>query len=185
MCVEIGCGAGRITRQLGKDFKSVCALDVSESMMLKARGACENNVSFCLVEGVKIPLDDDSATAVFSTHVLQHLDSVELGYQYFSEAYRVLRPGATLMIHLPLYQWPNDTGRMGTVWRSLYKWFRRVDDFRADFNRGRGVPIMRGTPYPIMPLTSTLIAIGFHDVQIRIYPTSANEHMHPFVFARK
>jgi len=32
-CLEIGCGAGRITRHLANSFQMVTALDVSENMM--------------------------------------------------------------------------------------------------------------------------------------------------------
>src|ERR1051325_326677 len=36
-CVEIGCGAGRITCQLVRDFQMVHALDVSSDMIAYAR----------------------------------------------------------------------------------------------------------------------------------------------------
>src|SRR5262245_58251070 len=36
-CLEIGCGAGRITKQLAASFQSVHAVDVSDAMVALAR----------------------------------------------------------------------------------------------------------------------------------------------------
>src|SRR5258708_2555315 len=38
-CLEIGCGAGRITRQLAKSFDRVYGVDVSEDMIRRAASA--------------------------------------------------------------------------------------------------------------------------------------------------
>lgn len=184
-CVEIGCGAGRMTRQLGQYFGRVYALDVSADMIERARPHVGDNVEFAVVDGLRIPRPDDSEDAVFSTHVLQHLDSVEFGYEYFREAYRVLNDGGSLMVHLPLYQWPNDSGAMGAVWRTLYRCFRKISDLRADASRKAGRPMMRGTPYAIRPLNEFLTELGFKGVQVRVFPISSNGGLHPFVFATK
>ena len=103
--VEIGCGAGRITNQLSRVFGKGHALDVSEDMIRYASARVQNpNVQWHVTEGQTIPLADDVADAVF--HVLQHLPSPEAGYAYFREIKRALRPGGSLMIHLPVHMYP-------------------------------------------------------------------------------
>lgn len=184
-CVEIGCGAGRMTRMLAGFFERVIALDVSEGMIERARKAVGSNVELFLVEDNQIPVESGSAAAVFSTHVLQHLDSVEIGYGYFREAHRVLRPGGTLMIHVPLYQFPNENGPWGPVWRRTHSLVRAVSNVKADIGRWRGSKLMRGTPYSLEGLRSFLCELGFRRVEYRIFPTTANGKLHSFVFGTK
>jgi hypothetical protein len=58
LCVEIGCGAGRLTKVLAESFRSVHALDVSEDMIVKARTAVPTNVTFQLTTEPRIDLPD-------------------------------------------------------------------------------------------------------------------------------
>src|SRR4051812_12497898 len=108
VCLEIGCGAGRITRQLATYFRSVKALDVSEGMIAYARKNVHSpNVEYLLGNGVELPLPDRSIDAVFSTHVFQHFEALADASRYLGEIRRVMTPGGTLMIHLPLYMLPS------------------------------------------------------------------------------
>jgi len=184
-CVEIGCGAGRMTRALAGYFDRVAAVDVSEGMIERARKAVGSNVEFFLVDSNRIPVESDSAAAVFSSHVLQHLDAVEVGYGYFREAHRVLTPGGTLMIHIPLYQFPNENGPWGPLWRRTHSIVRAVSNFKADVGRRRGSKIMRGTPYSLEGLRTFLLDLGLRRVEYRIFPTVSNGKLHSFVFGTK
>jgi ubiquinone/menaquinone biosynthesis C-methylase UbiE len=185
-CLEIGCGAGRITRQLAGSFDHVYAVDVSEQMISCARkGVDSGNVEFSVIDGLHLPHGNCFVKAIFSTHVLQHLDSVELGFSYFREFYRVLDVGGTIMIHLPLYQFPRNTGALGVLLRSFYAAYRRLENIRADTKRRLGVKIMRGTPYPIRALNVFLSDLGFKNIEFRIFPLKSYDDPHPFVFATK
>ena len=184
-CLEVGCGTGRITRQLGQFFGHVYAVDVAEHMINLARQAVGSNVEFFLVDGLHLPISDSSVKAIFSSHVLQHLDSIEIGYAYFREFFRVLEPGGTVMIHLPLYSFPYETGPLGALMRTLYAALRRISGIRADIQRRKGVKLMRGTPYPIKSLNEFLSSVGFREIEFRIFPTKLNGELHPFVFATK
>ncbi len=42
-----------------------------------------------------MPIEDGSVDAVFSVHVFQHLESIEMVADYLSEARRVLTSGGT------------------------------------------------------------------------------------------
>lgn len=182
-CAEIGCGAGRMTRQLAGTFEKVHAFDVSEGMVERARQAVGANVEFAVIDGQHLPLSDGAVQGIFSTHVLQHLDSVEIGLGYFREFYRVLGAGGSLMVHLPLYELP--AGPERRVMKLTHRLARRVSDWRANMRRSRGIKTMRGTPYPIGELTASLTALGFKRVEFRIFAVSSNGDMHPFVFATR
>jgi len=43
---------------------------------------------------------------VFSVIVFLHFDRSEYAESYFRECARVLKPGGSVMIQLPLYTWP-------------------------------------------------------------------------------
>ncbi len=183
-CLEVGCGAGRITRQLAGAFDHVYAVDVSEDMIQRARKAVGNNVEFSIVDGLNLPQGDCSVKAILSTHVLQHLDSVDIGFSYFREFARVLDHEGTMMVHLPLYQFPSD-GRSYKLMGPLYACSRRLQSIQASMRRLRGASLMRRTPYPIRDLHAFLLSVGFKNVEFRIFPTKINGDLHPFVFGTK
>src|SRR5205085_2653776 len=74
VCVELGCGFGRMTDALAERFDRVLALDVSPAMLDQARKAVQaSNVEFRLVSGAQLDsLDDGIADAVVCYLVLQH-----------------------------------------------------------------------------------------------------------------
>ena len=99
-CVEIGCGPGRVTAALAEDFGRVIAVDVSPDLLEIARRHVPPNVELRQVDGAVLPLGTAEADAVFSVHVFQHLETVDVVTSYLSEIRRVLRPGGTAMLHI-------------------------------------------------------------------------------------
>lgn len=186
-CLEIGCGAGRITLQLASYFNEVHALDISDKMIEYAKRHIKgSSVVFHLSKGLDIPLTDQSVKSVFSTHVFQHLDSLSIAKDYFTEISRVLMPSGTLMIHLPFFRWPPRS----MVYRTMYAIQKRLGDMRAYSKRvlmdiGMGKPIMRGLWYPMEFFYEELPKVGFEDIEICIFVTKSNNDPHPFVFAKK
>lgn len=95
--LEIGCGAGRVTRALGRLFGEVYAVDVSGEMISLARSALGNmpNVHLYQNNGSDLSviprIEFDFA---FSTIVFQHVPSRDVIYSYVREVGRLLRPGA-------------------------------------------------------------------------------------------
>lgn len=95
--LEIGCGAGRITRALGRLFGEVHAVDVSGEMVALARQALSalphahahqnNGMDLSVIPSDK-PFD-----FAFSTIVFQHIPSREVIETYVREVCRLLRPG--------------------------------------------------------------------------------------------
>lgn len=95
--LEIGCGAGRLTRALSSLFGEVHAVDVSGEMLDRARVALQDrsNVRFHQNNGCDLavvpPLIFDFA---YSSNVFQHIPSREVIDTYVREVHRLLRPGA-------------------------------------------------------------------------------------------
>jgi SAM-dependent methyltransferase len=95
--IEIGCGAGRITRALAKRFGEVYAVDVSGEMVAQARQACADlpNVRVFQNNGMDLSvLPDIGYDFAFSTIVFQHIPSREVIVNYVRETGRLLKPGS-------------------------------------------------------------------------------------------
>lgn len=183
-CVEIGCGAGRLTRHLARSFGRVWALDVSEAMLAYARARIDaGNVEFLEVSGDAIPLPDRCATAAFSTFVFQHFESTAMATRYFREIARVLKPGGSMLVHLPIHQWPRDSvlyemaHRLGTSLQELRIWGRR-----ALVPLGARPP-MRTRSYPQAYVFETLRGLGLGHLEVATIPGGGAPHQ--LVFAVK
>lgn len=96
--LEIGCGAGRVTRALAGLFGEVHAVDVSGEMVGQARRALHDrpNASVYQNNGMDLSVIPDSAPFdfAFSGIVFQHIPSREVIEHYVKEVHRLLRPGA-------------------------------------------------------------------------------------------
>jgi len=95
--LEIGCGAGRVTRALAEMFGEVHAVDVSGEMVAQATSALRG------FPGVHIYQNNGMDLAVvpalefdfaFSTIVFQHIPNRAVIENYVREVHRLLRPGA-------------------------------------------------------------------------------------------
>jgi SAM-dependent methyltransferase len=95
--LEIGCGAGRLTRALSKLFGEVHAVDVSGEMVAEARKALADRPNAHVYQNngcdlsVIPPLEFDFA---YSAIVFQHIPSRAIVENYVREVHRLLRPGA-------------------------------------------------------------------------------------------
>ncbi|HUS21500.1 MAG TPA: methyltransferase domain-containing protein [Aeromicrobium sp.] len=185
-CLEIGSGTGRMTRAMAADFAHVHGVDVAPGMLAHAARAVANlPVTLHQGDGLTLPLPDGSVDAAFSTHVFQHLDSTDDANANWREIFRVLKPGGTFMVHLPVHYWPGGMERL----QSLYEMRRRIGDMRAAMRRRKmdkgGTPIMRGQFYEWNTLDATLTEMGFRDVELTIIRVSSNNGQHSCVMGRK
>lgn len=95
--LEIGCGAGRVTRALANLFGGVHAVDVSGEMIARATKALENHPQARAYQNNGMDLSivpGDNFDFAFSTIVFQHIPSRDVIENYVREVSRLLRPGA-------------------------------------------------------------------------------------------
>ncbi|HEX9224151.1 MAG TPA: class I SAM-dependent methyltransferase [Candidatus Acidoferrales bacterium] len=98
--VELGCGAGRMTRSFARRFGRVYAFDVSREMLQRARQIHpgQSNVLWLLGNGADLScVQAGAADFIFSYLVLQHLPSKTLVFQYVREMLRILKPGGAFL----------------------------------------------------------------------------------------
>ncbi len=104
--VEIGCGAGRVTRAMGELFGEVHAVDVSGEMVALARKACQDqpNVFVYQNNGTDLQaLGDCRFDFAFSSCCFQHIPSYDVIENYIREIARVLRDGALFKFEVQGY----------------------------------------------------------------------------------
>jgi len=93
MMLELGCGAGRMTRSFARRFHRVIAFDVSVEMLSRARALLSGSENIMWVHGNGTDLasvPSGSVDFVFSYLVLQHLPEESLVHLYIREILRVL-----------------------------------------------------------------------------------------------
>ena len=94
--LEVGCGAGRVTRALARLFGEVYGVDISGEMVRQARAALADlpNVHILQNNGKDLAvLGELVFDFAFSSIVFQHIPSREIIENYVREVHRVLRPG--------------------------------------------------------------------------------------------
>ena len=96
--LEIGCGTGRMTEFIAKDFR-VIATDISGEMIRQAQQRV-SGVDFMETDGDIIPLPDNSVDIVFSYLVFQHFKTKEMLVNNFKEVYRVLKRGGIFKVRV-------------------------------------------------------------------------------------
>ena len=95
--LEIGCGAGRVTKALAKFFGEVHAVDVSGEMVRQAVAALSGHPNAFVYQNNGKDLavvPEREFDFAFSSIVFQHIPSREVIENYVREVHRLLRPGA-------------------------------------------------------------------------------------------
>ena len=100
--LEIGCGTGRMTEFMAKDFKKVIGIDISGEMIRQARERLVGlqNVDLHETNGEDLPLEDFSVDICFSYLVFQHFKTREMVKNNFREIWRVLKNKGLFKVRL-------------------------------------------------------------------------------------
>ena len=97
--VDLGCGTGKLTRQLQKQYPKadILALDIATNMLQTARQQAPRWFShqyFCCADAHRLPLADNSVDLLVSNLMLQWCGDYK---QVFAEFARVLKPEGRLL----------------------------------------------------------------------------------------
>lgn len=100
--LDFGCGAGRLTRALAARFSNCWGVDISPTMIEKARALNRHQPAckFWLNQETNLRNFDDATFGfIYSSLVLQHIHRKFLP-GYLAELVRVLRPGGALVFQV-------------------------------------------------------------------------------------
>ena len=117
--LELGCGAGRMSRSFAAEFDRVLAIDVSAEMLNRARALNRDFENITWVQGNGSDMSNiasESVEFVFSYLVLQHLPNEALVRFYISEILRILAADG-----LCLFQF-NGTAEKYMNWKGRVTW---------------------------------------------------------------
>jgi len=101
--LDFGCGVGRLSRALAKHFEKVSGIDVSPTMIQKAKDghSSYHQIQFLLNEQNGLALiESETISFIYSAIVLQHISYPE-SLQYVIEFLRILKPGGILVFQVP------------------------------------------------------------------------------------
>ncbi len=101
VCLEIGCGLGRLLKPIAARCRAIVGVDISQTMVGYAGENLSDvpNAHVHLNNGRSLPtIADASVDFVFSHLAFQHLTLYEIVECYLTELARVLKPGGYLRV---------------------------------------------------------------------------------------
>ncbi|MFY9802975.1 MAG: class I SAM-dependent methyltransferase [Candidatus Acidiferrales bacterium] len=117
--LELGCGAGRMTRTFARNFSRTFGFDVSAEMLERARNLNRSIENISWVQGNGSDLSNIASASVqfvFSYLVLQHLPAENLVHSYVREILRVLGDGGVCLFQF------NGSSEKYMNWRGRLAW---------------------------------------------------------------
>jgi ubiquinone/menaquinone biosynthesis C-methylase UbiE len=117
--LEIGCGDGRLTKELDDLFGTLTALDPELPTVVEAAASYAGRTRFLAGSGEELPLADGCADVVLFSLSLHHQDSVKA----LEEARRVLRDDGRVLVLEPVEH------------SMLVRLFAFIDDESAEYER--------------------------------------------------
>lgn len=127
--LDVGCGNGIISLQLGKDGFNILGIDVSEKAIEKAKETNPfSNVSFDVADAEKLKASGQSYDAIICSEVLEHLHQPS---NLVGELYDILKDNGILIVTVPNGTGPRESlvtkpmlklrSKNNWVWRSMLK----------------------------------------------------------------
>lgn len=104
VCLDVGCGVGRVEKHLAPLVKEVHGVDFSNTMLALAQkrlAACEN-VSLYRNDGESLSMFGDEVFDLAWAELIFHHVPIEITKGYLAEIARVLKPTGRFVCQLPL-----------------------------------------------------------------------------------
>jgi ubiquinone/menaquinone biosynthesis C-methylase UbiE len=165
--LEVGCGEGRVTRDLRDRGHRVVAVDAVPALV-EAAQEVDSEGEYVVADAADLPFEDESFDLAVAYNSLMDMDDLDGAVR---ELWRTLRPGSRLCacVTHPI----NDAGRFepddvgGPFYIDMYRGRRRYDETFERFGR-----MMRfvGWCYPLEGYTRPLEDAGFLIEAIREPP---------------
>jgi len=95
--LDVGCGKGIITRNLGKICKEIIGVDIEDKRLIK------EGYKFILIKDEKLPFKDNTFDVVISNQVIEHVNDQD---DHIKEIYRVLKDDGVCYLATPNKCWP-------------------------------------------------------------------------------
>ena len=182
---DLGCGAGRVTRCMAQTFPEVIGIDVSAAQIELARRAVADlpaSVSFHVSQGATVPLPAAAVGSVFSMSVFQHLER-GIAESLISEIGRVLEPGGTVMLHIPV----PGSNLTATYPRVLLRSAIEPLRFgaRRIAHRLGGLPPVRSRVYDTAVVFHHMERVGISNLEMCLFRLQPEGMYFSFFFGRK
>ena len=104
VCLDIGCGVGRVEKHLAPLVKEIHGVDFSQPMLAAARNRLNGftNVTFHHNDGESLAMFDDGTFDLAWAELVFHHVPIEVTEGYLNEIARVLKPDGRFICQLPL-----------------------------------------------------------------------------------
>ena len=127
--LDVGCGNGIISLQLGKDGFNILGIDVSDKAIEKAKDANPfPNVSFDVADAEKLKASGQSYDAIICSEVLEHLNQPS---NLVRELFAILKDTGILIVTVPNGTGPRESlvtkpmlrlrAKNNWMWRTMLK----------------------------------------------------------------
>jgi SAM-dependent methyltransferase len=142
--LDLGCGDGRFTAELGRAGASPVGVEVADAALERARArAPELEFRLAAVDG-PLPFEDGAFAVVWASEVIEHIADTA---RWLSEVRRVLRAGGRLLVTTPSH------GRVRVAVGGVERFSEPLGDHLHLYTRAS--------------LRALLVEFGFDDVVVR------------------
>jgi len=119
VCLEIGCGFGRITQFIAQVSEKVIAVDISSKLLgiARERLAKHSNITFLETDGMTLNgVPDNSVDVAFEYICFQHIPSQHIIISYIQEVAKKLVVGGRFVMHGRDVKYPGTGTNSGNTW---------------------------------------------------------------------
>lgn len=139
ICLNIGCGIGRVEKFLHQKVKEIHSVDISKAMIdiAKERSKDFPNVHYYVNDGQSLQIFGDNFFDIaFAELIFQHVPP-EVVKSYVSEVHRVLKPGGRLICQIPTKEKYRHMPKELCAWMTREEVDRLFSSFsKVDYNSG-------------------------------------------------